>query len=486
MSAQKLSWGQMPESLMGKIIGLLENSDLYNLSVTNKDNKQILELAEKDILLSKDLSAKYLAKNENNFRKKIDAVLDSRNTKLHLDLSDSSEFTAMPNFSMFHKLAGLNLSSNYKMTIPKNVEELLPKSLQILKLSDCFQLRTFPDLRKFTNLVELDLSDNDDMTTPRNVIELLPRSLKILNLCKCQLLAFPNLSMLENLVEFSSYSDNNITIPKNIGELLPKSLQKLHWSPVPIVDNIMNVPDLIMFEGLIELGLSGGGFEEITFPENIGDLLPTNLQKLEIRHCAVTAFPNLSMFSKLIELDFNDGTSVTIPENIGKLLPRNLKKLRFEDCEGPVFPNLSMLDKLVEFDFTSSNEMTININLGIGKLLPMSLEKLSCRNRFRVFPDLSLLNKLVELDLSGNHIMFVHSDIRKRLPQNLKKLNLGSCALGNFPNLSMLDKLVEVKVDLRRHDHIAPEKVIEKLPSNRKWGMKKIDYFYIIQYTIYD
>ena len=68
---------------------------------------------------------------------------------------------------------------------------------------------------------------------------------------------------------------------------------------------------------------------------------------------------------------------------------------------------------------------------------------------------------------------------------NLKKLNLGSCELRIFPNLSMLDKLEEVRVDLRRHDHIDPEKVIEKLPSNRKWGMRKIDFFYIIQYSIH-
>jgi len=476
MSVEKLSWGQMPESLMGKIGGLLESSDLYNLSVTSKDNKQILELAEKDIFLTKDLSTKYLA--DNDYRKKINSVLDSRNTKLHLDLSDSSEFRTLPNLSTFNKLAGLNLSSNYKMYIPKNLEETLPKSLRILKLCDCFELREFPDLRKFTNLVELDLSDNDDISTPQNIAELLPRSLQILKLCQCQLLKFPDLSMLVNLVEFSSYSDNNITIPKNIGELLPKSLQKLYWSPVPIVDNIMNVPDLIMFEGLIELGLSCDGFfVETTFPENIGDLLPTNLQKLEIRHCVVTAFPDLRMFGKLLELDFNDGTSVNIPVNLGELLPKNLQVLKFEDCEGTIFPNLSMLDKLVELDLSCSNEMTFNVNLGLGKVLPQSLEKFSCQNSFGVFPDLSSLNKLMELDLSRNYNMFVHNQIQKRLPMNLKKLNLGSCELRIFPNLSMLDKLEELRVDLRRHDHIDPEKVIEKLPLNRKWGMRKIDFF---------
>lgn len=483
MSDEKLSWGQMPESLMGRIGGLLESSDLYNLSVTSKDNIQILGLAEKDIFLSKDLSTKYL--EDNDYRKKIDSVLDSRNTKLHLDLSDSdsSEFRTLP----INKLAGINLSSNYKMYISKNLEEIQPESLQILKLCDCFELREFPDLRKFTNLVELDLSDNENMTTPRNVMELLPRSLQILKLCKCQLLKFPDLSMLVNLVEFTSYSSNNIAIPENMGELLPKSLQKLVWSPVPIVNNIMTVPNLIMFEDLIELGLSGGGFEEITFPENIGDLLPTNLQKLEIRHCVVTAFPDLRMFGKLLELDFNDGTSVNIPVNLGELLPKNLQVLKFEDCEGTIFPNLSMLDKLVELDLSCSNEMTFNVHLGLGlgKLLPTSLEKLFLKNSLGVFPDLSSLNKLVELDLSWNYHMFVHNQIQKRLPMNLKKLNLGNCELRIFPNLSMLDKLEELRVDLRRHDHIDPEKVIEKLPLNRKWGMRKIDFFYIIEYTIH-
>ena len=76
MSDEKLSWGQMPESLMGKIGGLLENSDLYNLSVTSKDNIQILGLAKKDIFLSKDLSIQYIKNSGvNDCRKKIDVVL---------------------------------------------------------------------------------------------------------------------------------------------------------------------------------------------------------------------------------------------------------------------------------------------------------------------------------------------------------------------------------------------------------------------------
>jgi len=156
MSVEKMVLNQIPESVIGFTTSWLSNTDLYNLSVTSKDIKQILELADKDVCLSPYYSARYM--NDHYFKNKINDILKKRNTDLNLNFGFKNDLKTFPNLSSVHKLIELNLGVIY-YNIPKNLEKVLPLNLQKLKLSCCLgtDFPDFPDLSSLNKLIDLDL-----------------------------------------------------------------------------------------------------------------------------------------------------------------------------------------------------------------------------------------------------------------------------------------------------------------------------------------
>jgi hypothetical protein len=298
MSVEKLVWEQIPECLIGKIAGLLEDKDLNNLSLTSKNNKQILELVDEDIFLSSNYSSLYIT--DDSFRNIINDILKKRNKKLRLTLDSG------------------------------------------------FKLKTFPDLSSLDELVELNF-EFSDFIIPENIADLLPRNLQILTFWECFLSRIPNLSSLHELVELE-YSDDFDEL-ENISELLPINLQRLK---IGFCDRLKSFPNLNMFEKLVELQLNDNC--RMTFPENMVKLLPPNLEKLRICCDVMTAFPDLSSVSKLEDLDITD-CNFTLPENLGEFLPPNLKKLKLTPTPS-LFNNFnsSTLNKLLETELEFYDE----------------------------------------------------------------------------------------------------------------------------------
>jgi hypothetical protein len=343
MSVEKMVLNQLPESVIGFTTSWLSNTDLYNLSVTSKDNIQVLGLSEKDISLGSDNSVRYI--NDDSFRKNIDDILKKRNTNLNLNFGFENDLETFPNLSSVHTLVELDLDYGEEMT-SENIRELLPLNLQKLTLSFCDDLK-IENLSSLFNLVELNLIEHSTII-PENIGELLP-NLRILLLSCCDnMKTFPNLSLVHKLTELDLSDNYEMTIPKNIAKLLPPNLEKLRLSHCR---KLRNFPNLRSADKLLELDLSEN--ENMVIPKNkIEKLLPPNLKKLNISNFDfdynyIPNFPNLSFLDNLVELDITS-CDITIPENVVELLPKNLQKLKLisEKCL-----NLRALDKLVELNF---------------------------------------------------------------------------------------------------------------------------------------
>ena len=430
MSVEKMVLNQLPESVIGFTTSWLSNTDLYNLSVTSKDIKQILELADKDVYLSPYYSARYM--NDHYFKNKINDILKKRNTNLNLNFGFENDLKTFPNLSSVHKLIELNLGEIY-YNIPKNLEKVLPPNLQKLKLSCSLgtDFPAFPDLSSLNKLIDLDLYGEMKsyvLLRSNNIIEFLPLNLEKLKLSGFYFQTFPDLSALVKLIELD-LGKNELTSPddNNLGKLFPQNLRVLRLGSS---FGMTTFPDLTCLDKLVELDLNDNfpiftwtEMSTIPDPRNIGKLLPINLEKLDLRNCRLKTFPDLSALVKLIDLDLGKN-ELTSPDdnNVGKLFPQNLRVLRLGSAYGmETFPDLSCLDKLVELDLNDNFPIfqwtpltNIPDPINIGKLLPINLEKLDLRNcGLKTFPNLKMLNKLVEIDLTDNDI---------NIPENMEDL----------------------------------------------------------------
>lgn len=324
MSVEKMVLNQLPESVIGFTTSWLSNTDLYNLSVTSKDIKQILELADKDVYLSPYYSARYM--NDHYFKNKINDILKKRNTNLNFGFKN--DLKTFPNLSSVHKLTELNLGEIY-YDIPKNLEKVLPPNLQKLKLS-CSLGTDFPDLSCLDKLVELDLHGgmSNVYLSSNNIIEFLPLNLKKLKLSGFYFQNFPDLSALVKLIELD-LGKNELISPddNNLGKLFPQNLRELRLGSS---FGMTTFPDLTCLDKLVELDLNDNfpiftwtEMSTIPDPSNIGKLLPINLEKLDLRNCRLKTFPNLKMLNKLVEIDLTDN-DINIPENMEDLLPPSM------------------------------------------------------------------------------------------------------------------------------------------------------------------
>ena len=415
-------------------------------------------LSEFGELVELDLRDSYIIITEN-----IDNLLPRSLKKLGL-----TKFTIFPNLSMFDKLMELELDGNDTRSFDENMASLLPPNLQKLYLDlgarsiTVSNIIRIPNLTitKFDELVELSLRwdmmgvDDDDLSFGEN-IGLLPPNLKILHL-NGVLTTFPNLSRFGKLVDLDFYPDSFIDIPENLGELLPAGLKKLTKTKTfedRYSCSMTVFPDLSMLAELVELDLGNNSENIIETPENIESLLPKGLKKLSLICLNTTTVPNLKMFEQLVELglELNSGgdpAHITPPSKIFELLPPNLQKLSLHHSTITTYPDLSMLDKLDELDLTYNRVMN---NKEVERLLPRALKKLKLHHNreIKTFPDLSILSELIELDLEHNKNMIIDENVAMRLPRSLQKLKLGWCNLGAYPDLSMLRNLEELDFDYR-------------------------------------
>jgi hypothetical protein len=318
---------ELPESIIGYTASWLSNTDLYNLSLTNKDNIRVLVLADKDVSLSPYYSLRYM--NDNFFKNKINDILKKRNTSLNLNFGYENDLKAFPNLSSVDKLLELNIGYIYNK-IPKNLEKLLPPNLQKLKLN-CSLGTAFPDLSSLNNLLDLDLHGGNSIwpLSSNNIIELLPLNLTKLKLNGFYFQTFPDLSALVKLIDLD-LGKNELTSPddNNLGKLFPQNLRALRLSRS---FGMTTFPDLSCLDKLAELDLNDNNFPIFTLtemstipdPRDIGKLLPINLEKLDLRNCRLKSFPDLRMLNKLVEIDLTNN-DINIPENLKDLLPPSM------------------------------------------------------------------------------------------------------------------------------------------------------------------
>ncbi|KAJ4867889.1 Disease resistance protein (TIR-NBS-LRR class) family [Raphanus sativus] len=305
--------------------------------------------------------------------------------------------------SQFRKLWGgtKNLEVLKRITLSNslqlvNVDELQhSRNIELIDLQGCSSLKSFPDMGQSQHLLVVNLS---------NCIEI-----------KC----FPKVPPSINKLHLQGTGVRELS---TLDSFSSQDLGNLVFLNVKNCSNLRTLPDMITFESLQVLNLSGcSELEKIQgLPQNEipSSSLCSKLVTLDMENCKRLIHLPMGMcnMESLAKLKLSGCSNL---ENIQDL-PRNLKELYLAGTAVKAFPSPSLEN--------------------LSNLVILSLE--DCKKLRHLQVGMSKLESLVTLKLSGCSELKTIAD----LPQNLKELYLGGTAIRELPSsigdLAELDTLV--------------------------------------------
>ncbi|XP_013598933.1 PREDICTED: disease resistance protein RRS1 isoform X1 [Brassica oleracea var. oleracea] len=314
--------------------------------------------------------------------------------------------------SQFRKLWGgtKNLEVLKRITLSHslhlvNVDELQhSRNIELIDLQGCSSLKSFPDMGQSQHLLVVNLSNCIEIKSFPKV----PPSIKKLNLQG---------TGVRELITLDSFSN------QDLGNLVILKLKNC--------SNLRSLPDMITFESLEVLNLSGcSELEKIQG-------LPQNLKELYLANTSINEIP--SFLCKLLTLDMENCKRLRhVP--MGMCNMKSLAKLKLSGCSN--LENIQDLPRNLKELYlagTAVKSFPSPFLENLFKLVILSLE--DCTKLQHLQVGMSKLKSLVTLKLSGCSELKTIVDF----PQNLKELYLGGTAIRELPSsigdLAELDTL---------------------------------------------
>ncbi|CAH8354206.1 unnamed protein product [Eruca vesicaria subsp. sativa] len=275
-----------------------------------------------------------------------------------------------------------------------NVDELqFSPNIELIDLQGCSRLKSFPDTGQSQHLQVVNLSNCIEIKSFPKV----PPSIKKLHL------QGTGIRELSNLDSFSKQDIGNLVFLKLEG-----------------CSNLRSLPDMVTFESLEVLNLSG--CSEL---ESIQGF-PQNLKELYLANTSVSEIP--SSLCKLVTLDMENCKRLRhLP--MGMCNMKSLAKLKLSGCSN--LENIQDVPRNLKELYlagTAVKEFPTPLLENLSKLVILSLE--DCKKLRHLPVGMSKLKSLVRLKLSGC------SELKTivEFPQNLKELYLGGTAIRVLPS----------------------------------------------------
>ncbi|KAH0853428.1 hypothetical protein HID58_093203 [Brassica napus] len=327
-------------------------------------------------------------------------------------IKDPTEETEMAYRFNLEVLKRITLSHSLQLV---NVDELQhSRNIELIDLQGCSSLKSFPDMGQSQHLLVVNLSNCIEIKSFPKV----PPSIKKLNLQG---------TGVRELITLDSFSN------QDLGNLVILKLKNC--------SNLRSLPDMITFESLEVLNLSGcSELEKIQG-------LPQNLKELYLANTSINEIP--SSLCKLLTLDMENCKRLRhVP--MGMCNMKSLAKLKLSGCSN--LENIQDFPRNLKELYlagTAVKSFPPPFLENLFKLVILSLE--DCTKLRHLQVGMSKLKSLVTLKLSGCSELKTIVDF----PQNLKELYLGGTAIRELP--SSIGDLAELDtLDLKSCKRLRP------------------------------
>jgi len=412
-------------------------------------------------------------------------------TSNELHVKNQDIYNADPSQRIRHAI--MNARANGKLNLSSiGLKNPLPNSIFNLRAGIEIDLSLDSHTSNYTastfgeeEIYMLDLSDNDFSSVPKGGDQesrlderiTIYKALKTLRTRRCQLSTIPMIIFhaLDNL-QVLDLSGNNISHPFPL-HLMPMSLRELNLSHNEITSLIDDENEV---ETLVERPY---------------------LVTIDISHNSLSTLPDQVKLASLQYFHFGNNKHVNhIPENIIKY-SRALRVLHGSECNLTEAPNLSLCSKLTEIDFSDNSLQDVpSVHPNLSRFILTNNKIVSIQNMFRGIEEhnSSFRSNLVELHLRANRIHTLPSQIIVVLT-NMTLLDLGSNDIKEIPyqlgylpklrkisldgnpqrmiRLSLLENTVELKKSLRRRGDppLGSDYILEEInhPSHANSGKNK-------------